>query len=114
MLKCDSRVLTTQHEVRVLQQILPKREVKTRIQTQMARIKADPKSPHPQGFEANPLDTPATDLRDYVIKKNSVHQITLLCCCEWLIMAVLFKCHYNYHTIKLSVFNRLSVAPVSN
>ena len=74
----DSRVPTTQRGVRVLKQTLSKREVQTRVssqkckihvQFQMARAKADPKSPHPQGFEASPLDTPATDLGDDLTKK---------------------------------------------
>jgi len=80
--KRDSHVHTTQREVCVLQQTLPKCEAKTRVQPQMARIKANPKSPHPQGFETSPLNTPATDLRDYLTKKMSVHQITPQCCCK--------------------------------
>jgi len=66
--KRNSRVLTTYREVHVLQQTLPKCVAKSRVQPQMVRIKADPKSPHLQGFEASPLNTPATNLKDYLIK----------------------------------------------
>jgi len=37
----DSRVLTTQCKARILKQIVPKREGKTRFQPQMAKIKAE-------------------------------------------------------------------------
>ena len=90
--KHDFHVLITQHEVRVLQQTLPKREAKT-VQPQMAKMKADPKCPHPQGLEANPLDTPTADLRDYLTKKKSVHRITFQCCCERIFTVVLSECH---------------------
>jgi len=43
----ESHVLTTQCEARVLKQTLTKHEAKTRVQAQMVRIKADPKSLHP-------------------------------------------------------------------
>ena len=36
---------------------------------------------------------PLTDLRDYLTKKMSVHQIAPLCCCERLITTVLSECH---------------------
>jgi len=91
----DSCILTTQCEVRILLQTLQKHEVKTHIQSQMARIKVDPKSPHPLWFEASPLDIPIMDLRDYLTKKKSSQ-----CCCEWLIITVLFECHCNSHTSK--------------
>ena len=114
VLERNSRILTTQCEVRVLNQIVPKREAKTRIQPQMARIKADPKSPHPQGFEASPLDTPATNLRDYLIKKKSVLKITPIYCSELLITAILSECRCNSDKSKPLVFNQLSAALVSN
>ena len=60
------------------------------------------------------MDTPVMDLRDYLIKKRSVHQITFQCYCERLIMAVLSQCHCNSHTSKPLVFVRLSATPVSN
>ena len=80
----------------------------------MARVKIYPKSPHPRGFEASLSDTPVIDLKDYLIKKRSIHQITSQCSCKWLIMAVLSKCHYNSHMNKSSVFNWLSAVPISN
>ena len=72
------------------------------------------RSPHPYGFEASSSDTPAMDLRDYLTWKYSAHQITPQCCCERLIMAVLFECYCISHTSKPLVFNRLSVASASN
>jgi len=112
----DSRVPTTQREVCVLKQTLPKCEAQTRVSSQKRKVHVQSgiflkhtklKSPHPKGFEARPLDTPATNLRDCLIKKKSVNQITPQCCYEWLIIAVLLECHCNSHTSKLLVFNRL-------
>jgi len=37
----------------------------------MARVKIDPKKPHPEGFEASAMDTSTMDLRDYLTKKKS-------------------------------------------
>jgi len=91
MPECDSRIPTTQYEVRVLKQTLPKCEVQTRVSSQARKVLVqfgkslkhiELKSPHPKRFEASPLDTPTMDLRDYLTKKKSVHQITLQCCCE--------------------------------
>jgi len=119
----DSHIPTTQCEVWVLKQILQKREAQTRVLSQKRKVRVQSglslkhtelKIPHPQGFETSPLDTPATDLRDYLTKKRSVHQITPQCCCERLITIILFECHCNSHTSKSSVFNWLSAAPVSN
>jgi len=61
------------------------------------------------------------DLRAYLTKKRSVHQITSQCCCERLIIVVLSECHCSSHGSKKasivssdeSVFNRLSSMPVS-
>jgi len=53
------------------------------------------------------------DLRDYLTKKWSAHQITPHCCCEQLIIAVLSECHCSSYTNKQSVFKMLSVALVS-
>jgi len=89
--ECDSYVPTTKHKDCVLKQTLPKCEAQTRVSSQKCKIHVQSgmslkhtklKSPHPEGFEASPLDTRATDLRDYLTKKRSIHQITLQCCCE--------------------------------
>jgi len=120
--ECDSRVPTAQREVCVLKQTLPKRKAQTRVLSQKCKVRVQcgmslkhtkVKNPHPKGFKASPLDTPTTDLRDYS-KKRSVHQIIPQCYCEWLIMAVLSECHCNSHTSKPLIFNRQSVAPISN
>jgi len=68
----------------------------------------------PHGFKASSSSSPATDLRDYLTKKWSVHQITLQCCCKRLITTILSEYHSSLHTSKLLVFNRLSVTPPSN
>ena len=65
----------------------------TRIQNGMSSRYKQPKSPHPHGFEASSSDVPATDLRDYLTMKKSVHQITPQCHCERLISLVLSDCH---------------------
>ena len=36
-------------------------------------------SPHPHEFEASSSDTPATDPRDYLVRKRSAHQIAPQC-----------------------------------
>jgi len=79
----------------------------------MVEVRAEPESPHPQRLEAGLFNPPPTDLRDYLTKKRSVHQITPQCYSEWLITAVLFECHCSSHGSKQSVFNRLSAVPVS-
>jgi len=86
---------------------------KTHIHSPTAKVITEPRSPHPQRFEADLFDPPATDLRDYLTKKMSVHQITPQCSCEQLIIAVLSECHCSFHASKQSVFNWLSAAPVS-
>jgi len=72
------------------------------------------KSPHPHGFKADSSDPPTADLRDYLTRKSSVHQVTSQCCCEWLIMIVLSECHCSSHASRPSVFNRLSAVSVSD
>ena len=42
----------------------------------MAKVRKELKSPHPQRFETGLFDPPLTDLRDYLMKNWSVHQIT--------------------------------------
>lgn len=37
------------------------------------------------------LAPPTTDLRDQLNKKTGAHQITLYCCCEWLITIALLE-----------------------
>ena len=75
----DSRVPTTQRVVCVLKQTLPKHEAQTRVSSQKCKVHIQsrmslkyikPKRPHPQGFEASPLDAPTTDLRDYLTRKK--------------------------------------------
>ena len=68
------------------------------------------KSPHPQGFEASSLDVPSTDLRNYLTRKRSIHQITPQCHYKRLISAVLLDCHCDFQITKPSIFSRLSVA----
>ena len=79
----------------------------------MARVRRELKSSHPQRLEAGLLNPSLTDLRDYLTKKRSVHQITPQYCCEWLITAVLSGCHCSSHESKHSVFKCLSSVPVS-
>ena len=57
---------------------------------------------------------PTADLRDYLTRKKSIHQITPQCCYKWLITAVLSEHHCSSYTSKLSVFNQLSAASASN
>jgi len=45
--------------------------------------------PSPHVFEASSLNTPTTDLRNYLTRKMSVHQIAPQCHCEQFISAVL-------------------------
>ena len=80
----------------------------------MAKFSTELTSFHPHGFKACSSDTPIIDLRDYLTQKRSVYQNTLQCCCERLIMAVLFECHCGSHMSTPSVFKQLSVAPASN
>jgi len=67
-----------------------------RVQPQVAKNSAELGSPYPYGFKASSLDNPAMNLRDYLIRKRSVHQITLLCHCEQLFSAVLSDCHCGF------------------
>ena len=98
---CEGRVSTEhnsrvsyQHEVRVSSK---KRETHVRLT-----------SPHLQRFKASPSEVPSTDLRDYLTRKRSVHQIAPRCHCEQLISAVLSDRHCGFQMTKPSVFNRLS------
>ena len=78
-----------------------------------AKVRRELKSPYPQRLEAGLFDPPLTDLRDYLTKKRSVHQITPPCCCERLITVVLSEYHCNLHVSKQSVFKWLSSMLVS-
>jgi len=82
---------------------------KVNIHSLTARVRREMKSPHPQRLEAGLFDPPLMDLRDYLTKKRSAHQITPLCCCERLITTILSECHCNQ-----SVFQRLSSTSVSH
>ena len=75
---------------------------------QVAKISTELQSPHPHEFEASSSDTPATDLRGYLTRKRSIHQIAIQFHCEQLISALLSDCHYNSLMTKSSVFSRLS------
>ena len=114
--KCEIRVLrqaqptmedriSTPHEVHVS---IKKRE--TRIQNGMSSRHKKPKSSHPQGFEASSSDVLETYLRDYLIRKMSVHQIIPQCHCERLISAVLSDYHCGFQITKFSIFNRFLAA----
>ena len=99
MPKRESRVCSTECEVRVPEPCAPetcvselRRNVNVRSPT--VTVRKEMKSPRPQRLETGPFDPPPTDLRNYLTKKRSVHQITPLCYCEWLITVVLSECHY--------------------
>jgi len=77
------------------------------------KVRAKQGSPYPQRLEADLFDLPAMDLKYYLTKKRSVHQITPQCCCERLITAVLSECRCSSLVSKQSVFNRLSSTLVS-
>jgi len=77
--KRGSRVSNSKCETLVLKQTQPTLEVRIStkkhealIQNGMSLRYEKPKSPHPHGFEANSPDVPATDLRDYLIRKRNV------------------------------------------
>jgi len=111
--KRESRVYSTERELHVSEPCPPETSVselrrKVNIRFLTARVRRELKSPHPQILEASLFDPSLTDLKDYLIKKRSVHQITPLCCCERLITTMLSECHCNQ-----SVFKRLSYTSVS-
>ena len=74
----------------------------------MSSLHKMPKSPHPQGFEASSSDALSTDLRDYLTRKRSVHQIALRCHCKQFISAVLFNCHCDFQTNEPLIFSLLT------
>ena len=82
----------------------------TCIQNGMSSRHRKPKSPHPQWFEISSSDVSTADLRDYLTRKKSVHQITPQCHCERLISAVLSDCHCSFYITKPSIFSQLSAA----
>jgi len=96
---------------------MPKCECENRVQLRLApawevliqppKVKknAELERLHPHEFEADSSDTSTMDLRDYLVKKRSAYQITLQCCCEWLIVTLLSECHCSSYTSKLLVFN---------
>ena len=71
------------------------------------------KNLRPQKLEVGLFDPPPMDLRDYLTKKRSAHQITSSCCCERLITVVLSECHCSSHGSKQLVLRRLSSTSVS-
>jgi len=86
------------------------KKCETDVHNGMSSRHKKPKNPHPHGFEVCSSDVPAMDLRDYLTRKRSVHQITPQCHCERLISVVLSDCHYSFQITKPSVFSRLSAA----
>ena len=102
--KCDGRV-SAPRKVRIS---IKQRD--TRVQHGMSSRHKMPKSPHPQGFETSSSDVLSTDLRDYLTRKRSVHQITHQYHCERLISAVFSDCHCSFQITKPLVFNQLSTA----
>jgi len=111
--KRESRVCSTECELRISEPCASEMSVselrhKVNIRSPTARDRRELKSPRPQRIEASLFDPLPTDLRDYLTKKMSVHQITPLCCCERLITTMLSECHCNQ-----SVFKRLSYTSVS-
>ena len=103
LLENNSRITFIKRNTRVepkaplesdLRVLISKRD--TRVQPQLAKFKSELGDPNPHDFEVGSSDTPSTDLRDYLIRKKSVHQITSQCHCEWLISAVLFDCHCGF------------------
>ena len=120
--KREGRVSSTENELRVSnskceplvsEPCVSELRHKTHIHSPTAKVITEPRSPHPQRFEADLFDPPATDLRDYLTKKMSVHQITPQCCCERLVIMVLSECLCSSHASKQSVFNRLLSTSVS-
>jgi len=86
--KCEARVLSVpEHDARVSNskrngRVSAQHEVhvstkkhEMRVQHCMSSRHKMPKSPHPQGFEASFLDASSMDLRDYLTRKRSIHQI---------------------------------------
>jgi len=69
--------ISTPHEIR-----FSTKKHEARIQKGMSLRHTEPKSPHPYGFEASSSNAPATDLRDYLIRKKSVQKITPQSHCE--------------------------------
>ena len=86
--KCETRVqyeVTPECDIRVS---LLKRE--SHVQSYVSKFESELGSPHPHGFEAN---FSATDLRNYLTRKKSIHQIAHKCHCEQLILTVLSDYH---------------------
>ena len=106
--KCESRICSIEHELRIsascaLETSVSELRRKVNIRSLTARVRRELKSSRPQILEAGLFDPPPTDLRDYLTKNRSVHQITPLCCCEQLITMVLSestansRCSNGYH-----------------
>jgi len=79
--KCEIRVCSTECELRISELCVTETR-KVNIRSPTARVRKEQTCPHPQRLEAGLFDPPPTDLRDYLTKKMSVHQITPLCCYE--------------------------------
>jgi len=101
--KCDLRVSLQKRESHIQQEATLECDLRVSlqkcefcIQPQDAKFKYELEIPHPHGFEASISDTPATDLRDYLARKRSAHQIAPQCHCEQLISAVLSNCHCSF------------------
>jgi len=108
--KCEARVLSVSiYEARVFKSKHDGRVLapcKVRVSTKQREThvqhcmfsRQNAKKPSPPGFEASSSDVPSTDLRDYLIRKRSVHQIAPRCHCEQLISTVLSDCHCGFQT----------------
>jgi len=122
ILKCESRVQqqrVSKHDLRdslqkcetcVQQEAAPKYDLRVslqkcevRVQPQDAKFKCELVSLHLHEFEASSSYTPATDLRDYLMRKWSTNQIASQCHYERLISTVLYDYHCNFRMTKLSV-----------
>ena len=91
---------------------VPERDL--RVQPEVPTFKSELGDPNPHGFKTGSSDTLSTDLRDYLIKKKNVHQITPQCHCERLISAVLSYCHCGFQMTKSSIFSRSSKTSTTN
>lgn len=70
-------------------------------------VKSGSKTLNNDQAEDRLLESPIADLRDHMDKNMSAHQITLHCCCDLLIAAMLSDCCCGPHTSNQSVFERL-------
>jgi len=60
------------------------------------------------------VPTPFTNLRDYLTRKRSVHQITPQYHCERLISVVFSDCHCDFQVTRPLIFSQLSKASTTS